>query len=117
MFAMGVLTTTRRVEAPDGLDVGRPGHGGRRAARAWPSCWPPAPSRPQGIAIIPIAGIIVGNAMTAHTLVGRRAFAALREEHSAVRGVPLAGAAAPSRRSARSSTAARPRPCCPGSTR
>jgi putative ABC transport system permease protein len=81
MFAMGVLTTGRRVEA----------------LRAWPwaalamACgvapvlvvvfatgaipW-------VGIAIIPIAGIIVGNAMTGHTLVGRRAFAALREERS-----------------------------------
>jgi putative ABC transport system permease protein len=37
---------------------------------------------PKGIALIPIAGIIVGNAMTAHTLVGRRSFAALREEHA-----------------------------------
>ena len=34
----------------------------------------------EGIAIIPVAGIVVGNAMTANTLVGRRAFAALREE-------------------------------------
>jgi putative ABC transport system permease protein len=81
MFAMGVLTTGRRVEA----------------LRAWPwaamamACgvapvlvivfatgaipW-------EGIAIIPVAGIIVGNAMTGHTLVGRRSFAALREEKS-----------------------------------
>ena len=81
MFTMGVLTTARRVEA----------------AAAWPwaalamACgvapvllvvfatgaipW-------AGIAIIPIAGIIVGNAMTGHTLVGRRAFAALREERA-----------------------------------
>jgi putative ABC transport system permease protein len=80
MFAMGVLTTTRRVEAP----------------RAWPSAalamacgvipvlvvvLATGTIPPEGIAIIPIAGIIVGNAMTAHTLVGRRAFAALREEH------------------------------------
>jgi putative ABC transport system permease protein len=36
----------------------------------------------EGIALIPIAGIVVGNAMTAHTLGGRRSFAALREEHS-----------------------------------
>lgn len=81
MFAMGVLTTGRRVEA----------------LRAWP--WAAlamaagvAPvllvvfaSRAvpwQGIAIIPVAGIIVGNAMTGHTLVGRRSFAALREERS-----------------------------------
>jgi putative ABC transport system permease protein len=81
MFAMGVLTTGRRVEA----------------LRAWP--WAAlamaAGVAPvlvivfatgaipwQGIAIIPVAGIIVGNAMTGHTLVGRRAFAALREERS-----------------------------------
>jgi putative ABC transport system permease protein len=79
MFAMGVLTTGRRVEA----------------LRAWP--WAAiamgAGVAPvlvvvfatgaipwKGIAIIPVAGIIVGNAMTGHTLVGRRAFAALREE-------------------------------------
>lgn len=81
MFSMGVLTTTRRTEAP----------------RAWP--WAAiamaagvAPVLAvvllsgavpmEGIAIIPIAGIIVGNAMTGHTLVGRRGFAALREEQS-----------------------------------
>ena len=81
MFAMGVLTTGRRVEA----------------IRAWP--WAAlamaAGVAPvlvvvfatgaipwAGIAIIPIAGIIVGNAMTGHTLVGRRAFAALREERA-----------------------------------
>ena len=80
MFAMGVLTTGRRVEA----------------LRAWP--WAALAMASgvapvlvvvfatgaipwEGIAIIPIAGIIVGNAMTGHTLVGRRAFAALREEH------------------------------------
>lgn len=34
-----------------------------------------------GAAIIPIVGIIVGNAMNAHTLVTRRAFPALREQH------------------------------------
>lgn len=34
----------------------------------------------EGIALIPIAGIVVGNAMTAHTLAGRWTFAALREE-------------------------------------
>ena len=80
MFAVGVLTTSTRVEA-------RP---------SWPSAAVAMASGvipvvavvlatrtipPKGIALIPIAGIIVGNAMTAHTLVGRRAFAALREEH------------------------------------
>ena len=80
MFAIGVLTTTRRVGAP----------------QAWP--WAAAAMAagvlpvlavvlatgtipPQGIAVIPVGGIIVGNAMTAHTLLGRRAFAALEEEH------------------------------------
>ena len=81
MFAMGVLTTGRRVEA----------------IRAWP--WAALAMASgvapvlvvlfatgaipwEGIAIIPIAGIIVGNAMTGHTLAGLRAFAALREERS-----------------------------------
>ena len=80
MFAIGVLTTTRRVGAP----------------QAWP--WAAAAMAagvlpvlavvlatgtipPEGIAVIPVGGIIVGNAMTAHTLLGRRAFAALEEEH------------------------------------
>ena len=34
----------------------------------------------EGIALIPVVGIILGNTMNGHTLVGRRAFAALREE-------------------------------------
>ena len=34
-----------------------------------------------GIAVIPVAGIVIGNTMTVHTLVGRRTFSALREEH------------------------------------
>jgi putative ABC transport system permease protein len=80
MFAMGVLTTARRVEAPRAWTF---------AALAMAAGVVPVlvvvlatrtiPAR--GIALIPIAGIIVGNAMTAHTLVGRRAFAALRDEH------------------------------------
>lgn len=80
MFALGVLTTSRRVEA----------------GRAWP--WATVAMAAgvlpvvvvvlatgtipaEGIALIPIVGIVIGNAMTAHTLVGRRTFAALREEH------------------------------------
>ena len=34
-----------------------------------------------GVALIPVAGIVIGNTMTVHTLVGRRTFSALREEH------------------------------------
>ncbi|MDV3221631.1 ABC transporter permease [Intrasporangium sp.] len=79
MFAMAVATTCRRIGSP----------------RAWP--WATAAmaagvvpvltilllSRTipfEGIALIPVVGIILGNTMTVHTLVGRRAFAALREE-------------------------------------
>jgi putative ABC transport system permease protein len=81
MFAMGVLTTGRRVEA--------------LPAWPWAAVAMAAGVAPvlvvvfatgaipwKGIAIIPVAGIIVGNAMTGHTLVGRRSFAALREERS-----------------------------------
>lgn len=80
MFATGVFTTARRTGA----------------TRAWP--WAAVAIGAgvvpvlaivlgsgavpvEGIAIIPIAGIVIGNAMTANTLAGRRAFAALREEH------------------------------------
>lgn len=80
MFAIAVLTTTRRIEAP----------------RAWP--WATiailaglAPVLviilltgaipPTGIALIPVVGILAGNTMNGHTLVCRRAFTALREEH------------------------------------
>jgi putative ABC transport system permease protein len=80
MFATGVVTTSRRTGARD----------------AWPwaalaiACGVvpvvaivlatgavPA----EGIAVIPVAGIVIGNAMTANTLLGRRAFAALADEH------------------------------------
>ncbi len=81
MFAVAVFTTGRRVEAPHAwgwvaLAVGAglvPVLAVILASGAVPA---------EGIALIPIAGIIVGNAMTAHTLGGRRSFAALREEHA-----------------------------------
>lgn len=81
MFAMGVLTTSRRVEAPRAWSWAALA----MAAGVLPVLAIVLATRtipPTGIAVIPVAGIIVGNAMTAHTLVGRRAFAALREEHS-----------------------------------
>jgi putative ABC transport system permease protein len=79
MFVMAVVTTCRRVEAPG----------------AWP--WAAAAMACgilpvlaillttatipiKGIALIPVVGIVLGNTMTVHTLVGRRSFAALREE-------------------------------------
>jgi putative ABC transport system permease protein len=80
MFATAVATTSKRVGAP----------------RTWP--WAAAAMACgvvpvvaivlatgavplTGIAVIPVAGIVIGNTMTVHTLVGRRTFAALREEH------------------------------------
>jgi putative ABC transport system permease protein len=81
MFAVAVFTTGRRVEAAHAwgwvaLAVGAglvPVLVVILGSGAVPA---------EGIALIPIAGIIVGNAMTAHTLGGRRSFAALREEHA-----------------------------------
>lgn len=81
MFAVAVLTTARRVEAARAwrwvaLAVGAglaPVLAVVLASGAIPA---------EGIALIPVAGIIVGNAMTAHTLSGRRSFAALREEQA-----------------------------------
>ena len=82
MFGVAVFTTARRVGAP----------------RAWPwaglamACglapvltvifasgavpW-------NGASLVPVAGIIIGGTMTAHSLTGRRTFAALRDEHGA----------------------------------
>ncbi len=79
MFVMAVFTTVRRVGA----------------TRAWP--WSAlamacglVPTLAivlatgavplTGIALIPTAGILMGNTMTGHTLFGRRAFDALRDE-------------------------------------
>ncbi|MFZ0142101.1 MAG: ABC transporter permease [Aeromicrobium sp.] len=81
MFAVAVFTTGRRVEAAHAwgwvaIAVGAglvPVLAVILSSGAVPA---------EGIALIPIAGIIVGNAMTAHTLGGRRSFAALREEHA-----------------------------------
>ena len=80
MFAIGVLTTTRRVEAP----AAWPWAALAMAAGVLPVLAVVLATRTipfEGIAVIPVGGIIVGNAMTAHTLLGRRAFAALKEEH------------------------------------
>ena len=81
MFSMAVVTTCRRVEAPGSWPWAAAAMAGGilpvltvvLATGAVPLT---------GLAIIPIAGIVIGNAMTAHTLAGRRTFAALREEHS-----------------------------------
>ncbi|MHA3836493.1 ABC transporter permease [Terrabacter sp. AAH1] len=79
MFAMAVVTTTRRVGAPGAWPWAAaamacgvvPVVGIVLATGAVPLA---------GIALIPVAGIVIGNTMTVHTLVGRRTFAALRDE-------------------------------------
>ncbi|MDA8439623.1 MAG: ABC transporter permease [Propionibacterium sp.] len=78
MFAIGVRTTAQRT------GVGR----------AWPwsalamACgvvpvllivFGSGTAPLNGMALVPLAGIVIGNMMTAHTLVGRREFAALRD--------------------------------------
>jgi putative ABC transport system permease protein len=81
MFGIGVLTTTRRV----GAGPAWPYAALAMVAGLLPVLAVVLATRtipPEGIALIPIGGILVGNAMTAHTLLGRRAFAALEEEHS-----------------------------------
>jgi putative ABC transport system permease protein len=80
MFTIAVVTTVRRVGAPG----------------AWP--WATVAMLagllpvvaiilltgtipPTGAALVPVVGILAGNTMNGHTLAGRRAFDALREEH------------------------------------
>lgn len=81
MFGVAVATTSRRAGAP----------------RAWAWCAVAMASGllpvlavilasgsvpPEGIALIPIAGIVIGGTMTANTLMCRRVFDALREERA-----------------------------------
>lgn len=87
MFAVAVVTTSRRVGAP----------------RAWP--WAALAlatgvvpvllvifgtrSVPfTGASLVPFAGIVIGGAMNAHSLAGRRAFAALRDQHGSYEPKP-----------------------------
>ncbi|MCX6394992.1 MAG: ABC transporter permease [Propionibacteriales bacterium] len=90
MFAMAVLTTSRRT--------------GATGAWGWASMAIAAGVVPvvvtvlasgavpfEGIAIIPVAGIVIGNAMTANTLLGRRAYPALREEQQLYEGALALG--------------------------
>jgi len=85
MYAMAVLTTSRRVGAPGAW----PWAALAMAAGAVPVIGLIIASGVvplNGFGIIPVAGIVIGNTMTAHTLLGRRAFAALREDHDEYEG-------------------------------
>ena len=80
MFTMAVLTTCRRVQAPLAWPWAAAAMaGGVLPVLAIVLATGTVPLR--GVALIPVGGIVIGNAMTAHTLAGRRTFAALREEH------------------------------------
>lgn len=79
MFVVAVLTTARRVEAVSAW----PWTTVAMAAGLLPVIAIILVTRTvplEGIALIPVVGIVLGNTMNGHTLVGRRAFAALREE-------------------------------------
>ncbi|WP_018158006.1 ABC transporter permease [Demetria terragena] len=83
MFAMAAVTTTRRI----GVPLGSAGWSafalgcGLLPVLAVLLISGAVPLK--GIALIPVTGILLGNTMTAHTLFGRRAFAALTEERGA----------------------------------
>lgn len=80
MLGVAVVTSSRRIETPGGW---------RWTALAMAAgCLPVlaviflSRSVPwNGASLVPMAGIIIGGTMTAHSLAGRRAYAALREEH------------------------------------
>lgn len=79
MFAVAVRTTTSRVKAPETW----PWAALAMAAGVVPVLaiiFLSGASPFTGAAIIPIAGIIIGNTMNGHTLMGRRCFAALRDD-------------------------------------
>lgn len=90
MFAVGVFTTTGRVQ--------------NRNAWPWAALAMAAGALPvlliifgtgtapfNGYALIPIAGIMIGNMMTVHTLVGRRVFAQLRDNTGQYEGALSVG--------------------------
>jgi putative ABC transport system permease protein len=79
MFGVAAVTSARRVEAPRRW----PWVALALAAGVLPVLAVVFLSRAvpwNGASLVPVAGIIIGGAMSAHSLAGRRSFAALREE-------------------------------------
>ncbi len=81
MLGVAVLTSSRRIEAPQAWRW--------TAVAMTAGCLPvlavifASGAVPwNGASLVPMAGIIIGGTMTAHSLAGRRSFAALREERS-----------------------------------
>ena len=50
-----------------------------------------------GASLVPMAGIVIGGTMSAHSLAGRRAFAALRDEHGEYEAALALGLSGPTR--------------------
>lgn len=96
MFVVAVFTTTRRT----GVTTAWPWTALTLAAGVIPVeaiVFASGAAPFTGIAVVALCGIIIGNAMTAHTLLGRRCFAHLRDntgsyEAALALGFPRAGA-------------------------
>jgi len=96
MFAVAVFTTARRT----GITTSWPWTALSLAAGVIPVeviVFASGAAPFTGIAVVALCGIIIGNAMTAHTLLGRRCFAQLRDntgsyEAALALGFPRAGA-------------------------
>jgi putative ABC transport system permease protein len=80
MFGVAVFTSSRRVQAPRAwLWVAVAMASGVLPVLAVVFVSGSVPWN--GASLVPMAGIIIGGSMSAHSLLGRRCFAALREEH------------------------------------
>jgi putative ABC transport system permease protein len=114
MFTIAVLTTARRVGAPRAW----PWAGAAMAAGVLPVLAIIFGARAvplNGASLVPFAGIVIGGTMTAHSLAGRRVFAALREHHDLLEA--WRSACAPGRPSTSSPGTCCPRRWSPGWTR
>ena len=84
MYVVATATSTRRLRLPrDSTLRGARHRGGGEPGRAAHPRLGVIPL--EGVGVIPIAGIVIGNAMTAATLAGRRAFDELDAQHGATR--------------------------------
>lgn len=80
MFGVAVVTTSRRIGAPQAW----PWAAAAMASGLLPTLAIIFASRAvpfNGPSLVPFAGIVIGGTMNAHSLAGRRVFAALRDQH------------------------------------
>lgn len=94
MFGVAVFTSSRRVQAPRAwLWVAVAMAAGVLPVLAVVFASGSVPWN--GASLVPMAGIIIGGSMSAHSLLGRRCFAALREEHGSYEAALSIGLARP----------------------